>query len=372
MRLRHRIGRTIFLAFGLVVALSPNMAFTQSAAPATDAAFVTLAPPATDPRVQQTKTVSITAPRPIRVAVFDLHVGKNVDVESAALTDQINVMIQALPAITVVNRNEIEKVAREHQMALSGLVETAAAVKLGGFLNAEYLLVGRASRIGQTYYLVLKIINVETTRQTVVSLKALAERGVDAILQQLAPKLTSAFGELQRSAQPDNADDPLARIRVLAAVLRGAVVVIDVSEEHISRPLRDPAASMALFHRLQDLGIEAIRPADPITGWKEALLQTGHYGDRKVDYLLEGEGTSAYAAQIQGMTSCRARVELRLVPVPGRRVLAADKGIGARVDLVESLAAKSALEEAAEEAFDALLARLNRIEIPEREATNEP
>ena len=40
--------------------------------------------------------------------------------------------------------------------------------------------------------------------------------------------------------------------------------------------------------------------------------------------------------------------------------------------LVESLAAKSALEDAAVEAFDALLARLNRNGILEREAMKEP
>ena len=328
--------------------------------------------PATDPPVQQPEPSSDVALRPIRVAIFDLKMGKDVDVEPAAMTDQINVMVEALPGITTVNRNEIDKVAAEHQMALSGLVASGAAVKLGGFLGAEYVLVGRASRIGQTYYLVLKIIDVETTVQTVVSVKALVEVGVDTLLQRLDPTLTSAFAALQVPKAAGHADDPLAALRVLAAPLRGSVVVIDVSEEHVSRPLKDPAASMALLHRLGDLGIEAIRPANPITGWKEALLQTGHYGDHKVDYLLEGEGTSAYAAEIQGMVSCRARVELRLVPVPGRRVLVADRGIGARVDLVESLAAKSALEDAATEAFDALLARLSRNGAPKPKTSDTP
>ncbi len=397
---RNRIDKTVVVFIGLIVTLSSGAVLPQGVGPpapvvddplastaadepatptsdpaadaATDPVPERPALPATDPRVQQPEPSSNAALRPIRVAIFDLNMGKNVEVEPAAMTDQINVMVEALPGITTVNRNEIDKVALEHQMTLSGLVATGAAVKLGGFLGAEYVLVGRASRIGQTYYLVLKIIDVETTVQTVVSVKALVEIGVETLLQRLDPKLTSAFAGLQRPRQGDNADDPLAALRVLAAPLRGTVVVIDVTEEHVSRPLKDPAASMALLHRLQDLGIEAIRPANPITGWKEALLQTGHYGDRKVDYLLEGEGISAYAAEILGMTSCRARVELRLVPVPGRRVLAADKGIGARVDLVESLAAKSALEDAATEAFDALLARLYRNGAPKPGTSDGP
>ena len=70
-------------------------------------------------------------------------------------------------------------------------------------------------------------------------------------------------------------------------------------------------------------------PKDPVDGWKESLLETGRYGDKKVDYLLEGEGTSAYAAQLQGLTSCRARVELRLIPVPGRSIATSDRGVAA-------------------------------------------
>ena len=86
-------------------------------------------------------------------------------------------------------------------------------------------------------------------------------------------------------------------------------------------------------------------------------MQTGRYGDKKVDFLLEGEGTSAFAAQIQGLMSCRARVELRLIPVPGRIVEVSDRGVAAGVDLVEALAAKTALEEAGVQAADALIRR---------------
>ena len=99
-------------------------------------------------------------------------------------------------------------------------------------------------------------------------------------------------------------------------------------------------------------------PAGPVAGWKESLLQTGRYGEQKVDFLLEGEGTSAFAAQLQGLTSCRARVELRLIAVPGRAITESDRGVAAGVDLVEALAAKTALEEAGTQACDAVVRRM--------------
>ncbi len=274
-----------------------------------------------------------------------------------AVTDQLNVIISALPQVTVVNRDQIKKVAEEHQIALSGLVETSSAVKLGKFLSAQYIVVGRASKIGETYYLVLKIVDVETTEQTTVSAKAPAEKGFQAVLDRLGEPLAADVRRLQAPAA-DATDAALTELRKLAQPLLGKVLLVTVEESHVGRPLRDPAAQMAIMQRLRNLGLSVIVPKDPMDGWKETLLQTGRYGDKKVDYLLEGEGTSAFAAQLQGLTSCRARVELRVIPVPGRAIVASDRGVAAGVDLVEALAAKAALEEAGQQACDAVVRRL--------------
>lgn len=273
-----------------------------------------------------------------------------------ALTDQINILLAAIDKVTIVNRDQINKVAEEHQIALSGLVETTNAVKLGKFLSAQYIVVGRASKIGQTLYLVLKIVDVETTEQTTVSAKAPVESGFSAVLDRMGEPLTTAVRKLQRpTIEPS--DVALAELRKLARPLAGKVLLVSVEETHVGRPLRDPAARMAIMQRLRSLGLAVIVPKDPVEGWKESLLQTGRYGDKKVDYLLEGEGTSAFAAQLQNLMSCRARVELRLIPVPGRAISTSDRGVAAGVDLVESLAAKSALEEAGTQACDAVIRR---------------
>jgi hypothetical protein len=295
--------------------------------------------------------------RPIRVAVFDVDVLKGVEVEGAALTDQLVTMLSVMPQVTVLNRDEIKKVAEEHQIALSGLVDTSSAVKVGKFLSAQYIIVGRASKIGQTFYLVLRIVDVETTVQTTVSAKASAESGFGAVLQRLDEPLTADIRRLQRPVA-ETEDTALAELRKLAQPLLGKILLVSVEETHVNRPLRDPAAQMAIMQRLRNLGISVVVPKDPVDGWKESLLQTGRYGDKKVDYLLEGEGTSAFAAQIQGLTSCRARVELRLIPVPGRAIDVSDRGVAAGVDLVEALAAKTALEEAGTQAVDAVIRRM--------------
>jgi len=295
--------------------------------------------------------------RPIRVVIFDVDVLQGVGVEGPAVTDQLNTMLAAKPQVTVVNRDQIKKVADEHQIALSGLVDNDTAVKVGKFLSAQYIVVGRASKIGQTFYLVLKIVDVETTEQTTVPAKADAASGFQAVLDRLGEPLEAAVQKLQRPVT-EPSDTALAELRKLAQPLAGKVLLVSVEETHVGQPLRDPAAQMAIMQRLRRLGLSVIVPKDPVGGWKEALLQTGKYGDKKVDFLLEGEGTSAFAAQIHGLISCRARVELRLIRVPGRSIDVSDRGVAAGVDLVESLAAKTALEEAGTQALDAVIRRL--------------
>src|ERR1035437_6987722 len=106
--------------------------------------------------------------------------------------------VLSIGLVTIVNRDQIKKVADEHKMALTGLVDSASAAQLGKFLSANYVIVGRASKIGQTYYVVVKIIDVGTTVQTTVSAKSPAEAGLDALLDRLKAELAPKVRELQK------------------------------------------------------------------------------------------------------------------------------------------------------------------------------
>jgi hypothetical protein len=292
--------------------------------------------------------------REIRVAVFDLDVLKGVEEDPKALTDQIAVLLDALPTVTLVNRDQIEKVAEEQKIALTGLVDSASAVKLGKFLSAQYILVGRAAKIGHTYYLTLRVIDVETTVQATVPVKASVEEGFESVLARLDGPLTKTIQDLQQPVRKER-NHALALLRKAAEPLKGKTVIVEITETHVNRPLPDPAAQMAAVNHLKSLGMNVIVLKDPKTGWKESLFNRGKYVDDRIDYLIEGEGISAYAATFNELISCRARVELRMIPLPGRKIAVSDKGVASRVDLVESLAAKAALEDAAVDAIDAMI-----------------
>ncbi len=295
--------------------------------------------------------------RDIHVAVFQLDVAGKIDLEPEVLTDQVVTVFSALDGVTLVNHDQIARVAEEQRIALTGLVEASSAVKLGRFISAQYVVVGRASRIGSQYYLLLKIIDVETTVQTTVAVKAPVEKGAETLLNRLEKPLS---GHVTKFRQPvvDREARKLAELKKTVKPLTDQVLLIQVDEEHIERPLRDPAAQLAIFQRLRELGFKVIIPKNPVAGWKESLLKTGRYGDDRVDYLIDGEGTSTFAARLQGLTSCRARIELQATSLPGRKVALTTRGVAAGVDLSEALAAKTALEEAGKLAIDEMLTKL--------------
>jgi len=186
-------------------------------------------PLAAQPTKGAPKAVKDANLRLIRVAVFDFDVLKGVDLAPAALTDQVNTMLSALGKVMIVNRDQIKKVADEHKMALAGLVDTASAARLGKFLSANYVIVGRASKIGQTNYLVLKIIDVGTTVQTTVSAKAVTEKSLEALLDRLKAELKPKVRELQRPLTTEK-DKTLAKVRAAAKCLAGMVILVDVSK----------------------------------------------------------------------------------------------------------------------------------------------
>jgi len=58
---------------------------------------------------------------------------------------------------------EEEMAMEEQQMQLSDLTEQTNAVKIGQILNADFVVIGNLSYIGEVYYLQVKLLSSETT-----------------------------------------------------------------------------------------------------------------------------------------------------------------------------------------------------------------
>ncbi len=64
--------------------------------------------------------------------------------------------------VTVVDRQNLEKIMEEYKYQTSALVDEETAVEIGKLSGADAIAIGNLSKLGDTFYLHLKIINVES------------------------------------------------------------------------------------------------------------------------------------------------------------------------------------------------------------------
>ena len=116
-----------------------------------------------------------------------------------------------------------------------------------------------------------------------------------------------------------------------------------MGEQHLSRAVIDPAVETELKLTLQQLGFEVI---DLTASTKVA------------DVMISGEGFSEAAGRRGNLISCRSRVELKAVHTADGKLLFTDRQTDIAVDLAETTAAKSALENATRKLLDRLVPKL--------------
>ena len=64
--------------------------------------------------------------------------------------------------VRVVDRNHIEEVLREYEFQVSAMVDEDTAIEIGKLSGAEIIVVGSINRVGETFYLNIKLIEVQT------------------------------------------------------------------------------------------------------------------------------------------------------------------------------------------------------------------
>jgi hypothetical protein len=122
-------------------------------------------------------------------------------------------------------------------------------------------------------------------------------------------------------------------------------VLVRIPEQHLARPVIDPAAQTELMKTLAEVGFEVLTPETAVG---------------REDYAtIAGEAFSEFGLRRGNLVSCRARIEVT-VKDPSGALLATDRQMDVAVDIAEHVAGKKALESAALKLADRLLTRLAR------------
>jgi hypothetical protein len=285
-------------------------------------------------------------PAPLTVAIFDFQTtGAKLDGKGAEVAVMLNAKLSASPQLALVERAELGKLLNEQSLGVAGLADGATAVRVGQLAGAKVLVTGRLLEVGVNYFVVAKIMGVETSRVfgETATLRDLGT--LDTALTDLAQRIEKVIGQQAGvlTAKADGRAATLARLKEMLRNRKLPSVQVRISEQHVGTAVPDPAAEMEFKTVLQQLGFVLVDP-------KQAGVEP--------DVLIRGEGFSEFAGRRETLVSCRARLEVEAVRRADGKILHADRETSAAVDVAEQTAGKMALQEAALALLERMIPRM--------------
>jgi hypothetical protein len=241
----------------------------------------------------------------------------------------------------LVERKKLEKLLEEHQLNLTGMVNTRQAVKVGKMLGARIMIFGRAFPVDKDLYFVAKIVGTETSRVKGVIAKGNLESNLSDIIDQLVGKLVGGLEQWSPQLLPktEKLVNRMARLRCKLKDKELPTVAIVIPERHINRPVADPAAETEIKRVFQRMGFNVIDVKKKV---EDPYL-------KDVDIMITGEGFSEFGTRIGGLVSCLARLEVQAIKRKSHKIITSERTTRRAVDLSEAIAGKTALQAAGRE-----------------------
>ncbi len=272
----------------------------------------------------------------LTIAIFDFE-SKDEAVKDLGpkIATLVNVSLSIEPNIITVERAELEKALGEQELGLSGTVSADTAAKVGHLTGAKVLVTGRAFKVEKELVIVAKIISTETSRVFGEMVKGAASASITDLSSELAKKIAKTVSE-KGEALVAKVETREERIEKIIKSLKGEkrpAVSVKIAERHFGGPVIDPAAETELSLILQKAGFTVV----------------DEKSEQKADIEITGEAFSAFGLRKGNLISCKSRVELKAHDKKTGKILAVDRQTSVAVDIAEQTAAKTALQNAAQE-----------------------
>ena len=310
-------------------------------------------PAENDPQKTDERTETVNS---VTVAIIDFESQSPGNTElGQQLSDILTARLSIYDQFRLVERKKLADLLQEHQLSLTGMVETDQVVKVGKMLGARIMIFGRAFTIDRDLYIIAKIVGTETSQVKGVMAKGKLESDLAEIIDQLVNKLTEGLDKwapelLPKTVKLSN------KINVLKKQLEGKklpTVAVMIPEVHINRQIADPAAETEIKKIFKEVGFEVIEAKkETLAKWAKDYSMAG------VDIMITGEGFSEFGTRIGGLVSCLARLEVQATERESHRIIASERTTRRAVDLSEAVAAKTVLQAAGRELAVKILEKL--------------
>jgi len=290
---------------------------------------------------------TIAADEILTVAVFNFE-SKDEAVHDLGpkVADLISANLSAEPDIITVERTELAKALGEQELGLSGMVNPDTAAKVGNLTGAKVLVTGRVFEADNQLFIVAKIIGTETSRVYGDLVSGPTEGSLATLSAQMAKKIAGVVEKQGDTlvAKVESRDDRIARIKKELGGKKLPAVSVKIAEQHFGRFIIDPAAQTELSLILQQCGFTVV----------------DNLSTNKAEVAITGEAFSEFGMQKGNLKSCRARIELKAHDVASGKILDIDRQTSVGVDLAEHVAAKTALQNAADTLAERLIPKLGQ------------
>jgi len=105
-------------------------------------------------RAQEKKSVAVLDfESPVEKQYFDM--GKSA-------SDYLTAQLAEIGAYRVIERSKLEKILKEHELGMMGVVDPDKVKQMGKFLSADYILMGNITFLGDSFSINGRIVDVET------------------------------------------------------------------------------------------------------------------------------------------------------------------------------------------------------------------
>lgn len=283
---------------------------------------------------------------PITAAILDFHTSDaKLGSKGAEIAQLLSAQLSGASNIILVERQELTKALGEQELGLSGTVSPETVAQVGKLTGAKVLVTGRVIAIGAKYSLIAKIMSTETSRVFGETVSFADMATIDEAVTQLAGKIESVISAHTDAliAKVENPQERLDRLRKIVAGKKLPSIAVTITEQHISRPVIDPAAQTEMLKTLQELGFEIVDARAPA---------------KQPDVTIVGEAFSEAAGHTGNLVSCRSRIETKVIERSSGKLLLADRQTDVAVDLAENVAGKTALQNAALKLLDRIIPKL--------------
>jgi TolB-like protein len=283
-----------------------------------------------------TATLTLTraaAPQTLTVAVFDFE-SKDEAVRDLGpkVSTLLNATLSSEARLITVERAELDKVLSEQELGLSGTVSADTAARVGKIIGAKVLVTGRVMRTETELVIVAKVISAETSRVFGEMVQGAPNAAITGLATELAGKIVATItknAEQLASVEVTREE----RLEKMKTALKGKhlpVVGVSITEQHVGRPVIDPAAETEVAHFLQDCGFVVV----------------DEKSEQKPEFEIKGEAFSEFGLRKGNLQICRARVEIKVRERAAGQVVMVDRQTSVSVDIAEHTAAKLALQNA--------------------------